>query len=91
MNLRGKHVVYTDSLGQQHDAIVTEDWSRETPVPSDNPEQAVCKAMNLAYVDLNEGSRDTYGQQIIRVTSVAHRSAMGGCHGNFWTLDNYSK
>lgn len=90
MNLRGKHVVYTDSLGKQRDAVVTEDWSRETAV-TEQPEQTVCKAMNLAYVDMNEGSRDIYGQQIIRVTSVAHRSAMGGCHGNFWTLGNYSK
>lgn len=90
MDITGKHVIFTDELGKQHDAIVTADWGREVAVESDIT-PGHYKAINVAYVDMNDGSCDSYGQQIIRKTSVPHRSVMGTCHGMFWTLNSYSK
>ncbi len=56
----GEPVVYTDSRGGKHAALVTAPWS------------ATC--INLVMVSDNEAEQDTYGRQIKRETSCTHAS-----------------
>ncbi|MEW6212313.1 MAG: hypothetical protein AB1631_28555 [Acidobacteriota bacterium] len=70
-----QHVIYCDSRGMDHDAIVTIVWP--------NMGGAGKPGVNLVYVSNDEARQDSYGRQIERATSVSHRSVMN-VHGNYW-------
>lgn len=66
-------VEFVDSLGQTHNALVTEVHGDPAGKPS----------VNLLWVSTDETKRDGYGRQIERTTSCVHRSYQGA-HGMFW-------
>jgi hypothetical protein len=66
-------VVYTDATGVEHQALVTEVHGE----PERNP------AINLVYVQPDEGMRDQYGLQLLRETSIVHQSNQSA-RGRFW-------
>lgn len=65
----GKAVVFTDSLGQDHLALVTTTFGE--------------KGCNLVYVSEDATRTDTYGRQLERATSVLHQSIQPAA-GMFW-------
>lgn len=69
----GKAVIFTDEVQKEHAAVVTADWAN-----SDEP-----GAINLVYVSDDENLTDPYGRQIIRKTSVTHKSKQSA-PGYFW-------
>ena len=71
MPVIGGHVVYTDSVGKKHDALVT------------NVFGLYC--INLVYVEDDENQTDGYGRKIARQSSNMRRSE-NSAHGNFWEL-----
>ena len=77
----GTTVIFVDPLGVRRQALVTQ-WHC-----SDNREewlrlqQETC--CNLVWVTNDEKRRDTYGQQLIRESSVVHKSSQPA-HGNYW-------
>lgn len=68
---RGKPCEYYDSRGRKYDALITEVWGPQ--------------CVNLIYVNDVEGQRDSYGQKMLRATSVMHGS-MQQAHGSYWLL-----
>lgn len=68
---RGKPCVYVDPRGKHYDALITEVWGPQ--------------CINLIYVNDVEGQRDSYGQKMLRQTSVMHGSIQQA-HGNYWML-----
>lgn len=77
----GDAVVYVDPKGRAHMALVTanhgaKQWDKET---------GFYPSINIVYVDLSEGARDSYGQQLVRQSSVVHESVQQA-HGNYWKL-----
>jgi len=74
----GEAVIFRDSRGRAHNALVTEVHG-QYPIPKDAPEPAI----NLVYVSSDNTQRDPYGNQIIRESSVVHKSFQSA-HGNFW-------
>lgn len=68
----GDGVVYVDAVGQEHKALVTNEFS------GGNTEGDW--SINVLYVNPDETMNDGYGRQILRETSVvakAHQSAHG--------------
>ncbi len=76
----GAPIVYVDSHGVKHDALVTTwhgvDYYR-AQAPTMEP------GVNLAYVSQDTSRTDSYGRQIERQTSVCHKSVQPA-HGNYW-------
>lgn len=70
----GNMALFTDELGKSHHAVITADWSTETHDPG---------AVNLVYVSDDENLTDPYGRQIVRKTSVVHKSNQSA-HGMFY-------
>lgn len=68
---RGISCVYFDPRGQAFAALITEVWGPQ--------------CVNLIYVNDVEGQRDSYGQKLLRATSVMHGSIQQA-HGNYWLL-----
>lgn len=68
---RGKSCVYFDPRGKAYDALITEVWGPQ--------------CVNVVYVNDIEGQRDSYGQKLLRATSVMHGSIQQA-HGNYWLL-----
>lgn len=66
----GDVVVFVDSIGKQHNAVVTAWWS-----------ETCC---NVVFVSGDESKRDDYGRQLERSTSVMHKSSPGTAHGYYW-------
>jgi len=74
----GDHVIFTDSHGRQHSALLTAvwgDWSHP-----DNP-----PAVNLLYVVHEDTRDDQYGRQIQREPSVVHRK-LNSAGAHCWHL-----
>jgi hypothetical protein len=69
--LVGDTVVYHDTKGLPHNALVTANWGG-----SDHP------LLNLVFVSGNEDRTDNFGRQIERETSVPHKSF--GVLGRYW-------
>lgn len=73
----GECVTFVDRTSQPHAALVTAVWG-ENDTPS----------INVVIVDTTEGSRDNYGQQLIRETSVPHETSQNA-PGYFWNRTTY--
>ena len=72
----GYTVLFFDSLGHPHEAIVTSVFDRgdgHTP-----------PAVNVVYASPDESKTDQYGRQVERETSVVHR-VQQAAHGMYWT------
>lgn len=94
----GQHVIYTDSRGVKHDAVVTAWWASglydeatgRCPQLGTLEEfrklhgENAYPGLNLVIVTGDEKKTDEYGRQIERFTSVCHRTSMPGCHGNLY-------
>lgn len=78
----GDHVVFVDSRGVKHNALVTHVWGQGTA--SQGGSQPGC---NLVYVDSEESKTDPYGRQIGRSTSVVHVEAQPA-KANCWAYPN---
>jgi hypothetical protein len=63
--------VFVDPRGRPHDAIITEVWGAQ--------------CVNVAFCNPEEGQSDSYGQKIVRFTSVMHGNVQQA-HGNYWLL-----
>ena len=68
---RGVACVYFDPRGKAFDALITEVWGPQ--------------CVNVVYVNDVDDQRDSYGQKLIRSTSVMHGSIQQA-HGNYWLL-----
>lgn len=68
----GDLVIYHDSKGVGHSALVTCTWSSKA-----HP------LINLVYVSGDENRQDSYGRQLERSTSTMHKS-QSNVHGNYW-------
>ena len=68
---RGTFVDYYDPRGKRFPALITEVWGPQ--------------CINLVYVNDVEGQRDSYGQKLLRATSLMHGSVQQA-HGNYWML-----
>jgi hypothetical protein len=60
-----------DPRGRAYDALITEVWGPQ--------------CVNVVYVNDVEDQRDSYGQKLLRSTSVMHGSIQQA-HGNYWLL-----
>lgn len=70
------HVVFHDSAGVPHDAMVTAAWDQDSL--TDQP------MINCVFVSSDESKQDGYGRQIERATSCSHGGTNGACHGYYW-------
>lgn len=66
----GQHVMYIDSLGVAHKALVTVWWMDVEFYRAENGEPGC----NLLYVSGDQLKTDCYGRQIERSTSVVHKT-----------------
>jgi hypothetical protein len=66
----GKTVVFHDSKGVGHEALVVCVHFEE--------------CINLVYVSGDESRQDVNGRQIERESSCQHKSVVGGVHGQYW-------
>lgn len=71
----GDVVIFRDSLGRDHNALVTcvhggEAWRDKGPT------------INIVHLDANEGASDSYGRQRVLPTSICHwsRTTANGMH-----------
>jgi hypothetical protein len=69
----GQPVVWHDSVGKAHDAIVTVAWSPTM--------------VNVVFVSSDEAKQDSYGRQIERATSCQHKS-VNQVHGYYWRFQD---
>lgn len=67
----GMVVLYVDSQGKPHNALVTAVHGPENGKPS----------INVAY--LNDTERDSWGRRLERASSTVHQSKQSA-HGNYW-------
>lgn len=65
----GTACVYVDPRGKAYSALITEVWGPQ--------------CVNVVYVNDTEGQRDSFGQKLLRSTSVMHGSIQQA-HGNYW-------
>jgi hypothetical protein len=70
----GDPVIYVDALGAEHSALVTRVWG---PMMGDEV------GLNVVFVNPDEDMNDTYGRQIMRETSVVHKTNQPA-HGQYW-------
>lgn len=68
---RGTACVFVDPVGRRHDALITEVWGPE--------------CVNVVFCNPVEGQSDSYGQKLVRFTSVMHGNVQQA-HGNYWLL-----
>ncbi|MHB8603880.1 MAG: hypothetical protein ACYDCK_01390 [Thermoplasmatota archaeon] len=90
-------MIYTDTLGEDHNAIVTavhdgqrdptQPWGANAKpgTPSDSPSAyGSAPGLNVVYVEPDAARSDSYGRQINRsATSIVHQS-QNMAHGNKW-------
>lgn len=72
----GKVVVYCDSRGVDHDALITAVWSDT--------------CINVIYVSSDATKQDSYGRQVERQTSCCYVSPSWP-HGNYWRFVGEAK
>ena len=72
----GQHVIYTDEVAVDHDALVTAVWGP--------------RCVNVLYVSENMDKKDQYGRQIERPSSVTHVSGTTA-HGRYYRLTGEEK
>ena len=65
----GTPVVFCDSTGNDHNALITANWGHG--------------CVNLLHVSSDKEKQDSYGRQIERVTSLNHVSD-SDVHGFYW-------
>jgi len=75
----GDHVIFHDSKGNPHNAVLTAVWGPEKAFNDHG--QVPC--VNLVYVSADNEREDTYGRQIERETSLVH-AANQPAHGMYW-------
>lgn len=78
----GQYVIYVDSFGNKHDALITQWWHGPDTIESYLSEYGD-PGCNVVYVVKDELKTDTYGRQINRETSVVHRSKQPA-HGSYY-------
>lgn len=66
-------VIYVDSKGREHNALVTSVNGPSDQTPS----------VNLVYISKDEERNDSWGRQIERDSSVVHESNQSA-HGRYW-------
>ena len=67
----GKHVIFTDPVGREHDALI---------IAVHGPQ-----CINPVYVDDDTNQTDNYGRKLNKqYTSCSHGNQVQA-HGNFWT------
>ncbi len=69
----GESVVWHDSTGTSHSALVTAVWG------------PTC--INVVFVSSDKAKDDTYGRQIERATSCTHKSIQQ-VHGFYWRFED---
>lgn len=67
----GRACVYFDPRGRAYPALITAVWGPQ--------------CINVVYVNDVEGQTDSYGQKLMRSTSLMHGS-LQQAHGNYWML-----
>jgi len=67
----GSACTFYDTRGRAYPALITAVWGPQ--------------CINLIYVNDVEGQTDSYGQKMIRSSSVMHGSFQQA-HGNYWML-----
>lgn len=72
----GDSVTFVDTHGREHSALITVVHGSGYG-PENQP------AVNLLYVSDDENQKDQYGRQIIRSSSVCHKSNQGAS-GYYW-------
>lgn len=72
----GGMVIYVDPVARRYDALVTAVWGDPA---------ATVPCINLVYVNPDESTQDSYGRQISRQTSLAHRS-VNPAHGQYYMM-----
>lgn len=70
----GDSVVYHDTVGHPHNALVTAGWG----------DGAYNPCINILYVSDDANKTDNYGRQIERESSVSHVSQQRGAFGRYW-------
>lgn len=73
----GQIVKFTDERAVAHDALVTSVFDNGDQEKYPDP------SINVVYVSKDGTQTDQYGRQIVRKTSVTHRSKQSA-HGYFW-------
>lgn len=71
----GETVLYVDAEARTHEALVTTIFDRG--------DGHTAPSINLVYVTKDESAEDQYGRQIVRETSVVHKSQQAA-HGMYW-------
>lgn len=72
----GGHVVWTDSQGVDHNALIQCVWSNT--------------CINLVFVSGDENRKDSYGRQLEHATSCTHATS-NGVHGFYWRWPEEAK
>jgi hypothetical protein len=71
----GESVVYHDSKGQAHEALITQVWGAQ--------ESPTMPSLNVVVISRDDQRMDSYGRQLERFTSVCHKSVQHA-HGYYW-------
>lgn len=81
----GDSIVFVDSHGVDHDALVTavHGEAREIQMYGSNEKIWWEPCINLVFVSTDENKTDPYGRQLERHTSVGHQST-STAHGMFY-------
>jgi hypothetical protein len=75
----GKHVVFCDEHGTDHDALVTDNFASPETWPYPHG-----PTVNCLFVSDDPARKDQYGRQIERPSSVPHSRCPGTAHGRYW-------
>ena len=78
----GQPVIFVDAFGKKHDALITTWWNGQQTIES-YLSQYGDPGCNLLYVESDELKTDSYGRQIVRQTSVIHKSKQAA-NGNYY-------
>lgn len=78
----GQAVIYVDAYGVKHDALITKWWNGDQTIEM-YLSQYGDPGCNLVYVVKDESKTDSYGRQILRETSVIHKSRQAA-PGNYY-------
>ncbi len=71
----GETVLYVDAEARTHEALVTTIFDRG--------DGHTAPSINVVHVTEDESADDQYGRQIVRATSVVHKSQQAA-HGMYW-------
>jgi hypothetical protein len=76
----GEAVIFHDSYGKPHDALVTSVWNRWANTQDEGKKNV---GLNVVYVSPDESRIDSCGRQTVHATSVVHAD-QAVAHGNYW-------